>query len=55
MNDRESELIRALETMEEEAPSLGLCPLTFAVMREIVWEIIAERDALKRESVEKKE
>lgn len=44
--DAAQELLNDLREMEEEARNVGLCTLGFKILRQMVEEVIAERDAL---------
>ena len=46
MTQPESQIIDALRQIEDEAPSAGLCPTTFRLIRMQMERTIAERDEL---------
>ena len=46
MTQPESQIIDALRQIEDEAPSAGLCPTTFRLIRMQMEQTIAERDEL---------
>lgn len=44
----DAELLSGIDEMIKDAPSVGLCPLPFKLIRDAVAELIKERDALKK-------
>lgn len=48
MTDQERELLNGVKTMEEQAPSLGLCAYPFRKVYDMIDAIIRERDELAK-------
>ena len=45
----DEELLSGIDQIIEQAPSVGLCPLPFKLIRERVSELVAERNQLQEE------
>ena len=53
MTQHEQILLEQLNTMAEQAPSVGLCSAPFRAIHTLVMELVAERDKLLEYRVEK--
>lgn len=53
MNERDMELLVALDDLKTQAAAVGLCPQTFCVLRREVMRIMGERDGARAALLEK--